>query len=171
MHITLLRHAHSAPDRDDINRVLSNKGIEQALNYRKRIMDIQYDLVIHSIASRTKETAAALLLGKETKFQQIQSLYLPSKAEDIALVSKAIMLCQSSCLRDLMVRYPSDAWQRYADEAYNEICSVDGFWKHEKVLIVCHGAIINLLGLKFRPEFNWLKDRYFGYVEGYSLTV
>lgn len=171
MYITFLRHAHSEPDRDDVNRVLSNKGIQQALNYRKRIIDIEYDLVIHSIASRTRETAAALLLGKEANFRQIQSLYLPSKPEDVAVISKAIMLCQSRCPRDLMMRYPSDAWQRYAHEAYSEICSVDRFWEHEKVLVICHGTIINLLGLKFRPEFNWLNERYFGYVEGYSLNI
>lgn len=171
MKITFIRHAHANHDRDDVNRVLSPKGLQAAFSLRKLFSSYKFDLIIHSSAKRTKETSEALFYGQEANVPTIEvaSMYLPSLDRDIQIISKALMIMPFASPRELMQKTEAAAWNRYADEAYSEVQEVIKKFTPQKVLLIGHSSILNLLGTRFAPENKDLLERYFGYLEGYSL--
>jgi phosphohistidine phosphatase len=172
MILTFLRHAHADPARDDKNRVLSPKGIEQALTFRKRIKGINYDLIIHSSAVRTRETADIMFYGLEPiPYVEIPTLYLPEDDKDIQEVSKAIMLFPYASPNEILKKDKNNAWERYTNKAYQDIESCLNDRQCKNALIIGHGTVINLLGNKFSPEFKGIKERSMGHLEGFSLRV
>ncbi len=180
MKLTLLRHAHSKHAGDDKNRVLSPKGIEQALTYRKLSSKnkINCNLVIHSSAIRTRETADIIFYGADSKipYIEIPTLYLPESEKDISEVSKAIMLYPYATPHDILNRDKNKSWERYTDKAFADISTAiqqnkDNLNNNFHVLIIGHGTILNLIAYKFSPQLEALKHRYIGYLEGFSLNL
>jgi phosphohistidine phosphatase len=173
MIITFLRHAHADPSRDDKSRVLSTKGIGQTLNYSKLINDINYDLVIHSSAIRTKETADIIFYNKSAaiSYIEIPSLYLPESETDISEVSKTIMLYPYATPNDILNKDKSGAWERYSKKAYHDVMEAVSRFQGKRVLIIAHGTITNIIGYKFSRELESIKYRYLGYLEGFSLKL
>lgn len=175
MRLTFLRHAHSSPAGDDKNRILSPKGIEQALTYKKLSSHIKYDLIIHSSAVRTRETADIILYGASIKapYIEISTLYLPEDENDIREVSKSIMLNPYATPNEILHKDKNKSWDRYTSKAFSDISSAIADYKlntNSHILIIGHGTILNLIGSKFDSDFDAIKFRYIGYLEGFSLT-
>ncbi|AIF81687.1 hypothetical protein I862_05665 [endosymbiont of Acanthamoeba sp. UWC8] len=176
MRLTFLRHAHSSPAGDDKNRILTSKGIEQALTYKKISNDVKYDLVIHSSAVRTRETAEIILYRVSTKvpYIEIPTLYLPEDDKDISEVSKSIMLRPYATPNEILSKDKNNSWERYTNKAYTDISSAIKQYNPSSelshVLIIGHGTILNLIGYKFSSQFEEIKTRYIGYLEGFSLN-
>lgn len=167
---SFLRHAHSSPAGGDQDRVLSHKGLMQAFNLKK-IMLFDYDLVICSTAKRTIETAEILMMAapKPVTLLQAQSLYLPKSAEDVNVISKMLTAYPYATPREMLARDEVNAWQHYADDAYNEIIDMAATHSASKLLIISHSIITNLLGTKFVGTVEELMNLSISPCEGYSV--
>lgn len=168
--ISFLRHAHSAPAGGDQDRVLSPKGLVQAFNLKKTIT-ADYDLIICSTAKRTSETASILAMASTTPIPIVSShlLYLPKSPDDINTISKLISSRPYATSREMMSIDTSNAWQRYADDAYNDILAISAEHNASRLLVISHSTITNLLGLKFIDTLDQLMDLYLAPCEGYSI--
>jgi broad specificity phosphatase PhoE len=168
--ISFLRHAHSDLAGGDEGRVLSAKGLTQAFNMKK-LVTMDYDLVICSTAKRTIETAEILLMAsqKNIKLLKIKSLYLPLDDGDINDISKMLTMHPYATPKEMLSYDKAGAWDRYADNAYDDIINAAHENQSSRLLIIGHSTITNLLGVKFGGNVDPLMSFMIGSCQGFSV--
>lgn len=168
--ISFLRHAHSDPAGGDEGRVLSAKGLTQAFNMKK-IISMDYDLVISSTAKRAVETAEILLMAsqRDVKLVQIKSLYLPLDDSDINDISKMLTMYPYATAKEMLSYDKAGAWNRYAENAYDDILNAADENKASRLLVIGHSTVTNLLGVKFGGDVNSLTSFMLGSCQGFSV--
>lgn len=168
--ISFLRHAHSDPAGGDEGRVLSAKGLTQAFNMKK-IISMDYDIVVSSTAKRAVETAEILLMASQNdmKLVQMKSLYLPLDDSDINDISKMLTMYPYATPKEMVSYDKAGAWNRYAENAYYDIINAANQNKASRLLVIGHSTITNLLGVKFGGDIDLLMSFMLGSCQGFSV--
>ena len=132
---------------------------------------MDYDLVICSTAKRTIETAEILLMAsqKNIKLLKIKSLYLPLDDGDINDISKMLTMHPYATPKEMLSYDKAGAWDRYADNAYDDIINAAHENQSSRLLIIGHSTITNLLGVKFGGNVDPLMSFMIGSCQGFSV--
>lgn len=86
--ITFIRHGHTEWHEDDLQRVLSARGTEHAVECRVKLGNPSFDLMLVSRAIRTRQTGEIISGSQKIGAEEIHSLLPPPDPDLDALFNK-----------------------------------------------------------------------------------
>lgn len=164
-----MRHGHADENPDDQSRAISLQGQEALSRIKKELCENNFDLIITSLASRTKQTADIIFSEKNTKVVEAKKLYLPLSDKDKLIINNDLKANIKLVPNDLLKTQSKQSWLRYASDALIEIMKICLEHNSKKIVVVGHGVIINLIGLIVEPEREKLLNKSFSPGEGFWL--
>ena len=133
----------------------------------KALCENNFDLIITSSASRTKQTADIIFSEKSTKVVEAKKLYLPLSDKDKLIINNDLKPTMKLVPNDLLKTQSKQSWLRYASDTLIEIMKICLEHNLKKIIVVGHGVIINLIGLIIEPEREKLLNQSFSPGEGF----
>lgn len=178
INIYFIRHGQTTKNRLDRARQLSDRGIRQALQRRKTLENINFDIVVCSKADRTWHTAN-IVCNFKTDAINLNELYIPDGKNGDILLNAAERIPKPHTLRMFLEDTPEvyRALKQYAIRAWtaltNTLFSV--VRSGSNVLVVGHTTLLQAIAhFAMTPgskEDKLLVDEAINECEGFILRV
>jgi predicted nucleotidyltransferase len=162
-----MRHAEALEGEKDELRPVSLLGKKKLKKTKEELGCENFDLVITSSATRTKQTAHIIFSGQSIKEKEAKKLYLPTSIELQFLIMKDLRLKENLIPNDIVNSKSRNTWFIYAMEALIEIMKINFEYNSKKTIIIGHGVVINLIGYLMDQSRDDLLKKSFDPGEGF----
>jgi len=170
MNVYFIRHGNAMKAKEDRDRQLSSKGIEQAQKRGKQLRSINFDKVIASPAIRCIATAE--IVSGDCEITPIASLYIPPvETADGLAIDQAFNRLGYASLSKYLESEAKEALERYSQENASEIRRIETQDRVSNLLVLGHAVLIQAIIMNFVNDNQLVLTADIGETEGLLLDT
>ena len=170
--IIFLRHGKTGKAEIDLDRQLTEEGIQQAITRRAAMGQPMFDLVLASSADRAKSTAAVIAGIDVHRVVGLDALYLPTDPADKNAVDEMFSQLAYSPLRAYREADITGALMRYGANGTAAILELIEDADAKDILITGHAVLLNaVVSHMIDGDTDLILDANLGEVEGLRVTI
>ncbi|MEX1026972.1 MAG: histidine phosphatase family protein [Candidatus Paceibacterota bacterium] len=178
MDITCIRHSVSnkSSSDDHRNHILSAEGVELAKRRRELLGNPEFDLVLCSPLIRTRQTAQLVAgLESDETIITVPDLFYEDDSEHGQLLNAMFERLGHATLKKYLEDPNGDAMRVIGKHGWQGVLAKIGVYKShtrrlpERVLVVGHGVLINMLGISMGVPADRLVHRAHKETQGFTV--
>jgi broad specificity phosphatase PhoE len=166
--ITFVRHGNTGKAERDEDRRLSEKGREQARNFKAKYR-VTPHLVLSSSAQRALETALVIVEGQECPIKVLTELYLAVGDIEVEIINALFAVHGYAPLATYIEADPG-FFERYAKRAAAVIRELAEAAGANDIMVVGHAILLNVIGLEFSSDPRLLTTT-IGETQGFTIDT
>lgn len=176
MKITFVRHGNTNKAENDLDRRLTEIGVQQARERRQALLNPKFDLVLSSIAPRARDTAAIIAGIDMSSVITLEALYLPKDPCDKKAIDDMFDSFGYAPLRAYRNADVTNALVRYGKNGaaaifYAISAKIEKDVSIDNILVVGHAVLLNAIVAHMVGDTNIIIDISLGEAKGLSICI